>query len=76
MPQRRLNNLKNDAPDQLIEHDYTEVDSIVFTGFNLGLSVYYGTTDYLWTSHADPSTLTELDMFSVILGELIDDNYY
>ena len=74
-PKRNLN-LENENPDRLIEHDYTEVDPIVFTGLNLGLSVYYGTTDYLWTSHADPSTLTKLDMFSIILGELADDNYY
>ena len=73
--QRHLN-LDRAQPDRIIEHDYTEVDPIVFSGLNLGLSVYFGTTDYLWTSHADPSIVTKLDIFSIVLGELVDQNYY
>ena len=52
------------------------MDPIVFNGYNLGLSVYYGITDYIWTTQNGLSIIKKLEMFSVILGDLENDNYY
>ena len=37
-----------EEPDEVIAHDMVEVDPIVFSGYNTGLSVYYGKKDYIW----------------------------
>ena len=60
--------------DKVIDHDFIEVDPIVFSGYNTGFSVYYGKIDYIWES--DYSIVTKLELFSVVLGDLEDNNYY
>ena len=61
--------------DQVIEHDFVEVDPIVFSGYNTGLSVYFGTVNYIWDS-TEVSMVSKLEIFSVILGDLENNNYY
>ena len=73
---KRTRSFGNDEPEKIEEHDFVEVDPIVFNGYNLGLSVYYGITDYIWTTQNELSIIKKLEMFSVILGDLQNDNYY
>ena len=64
------------SPNQIIENDFQEVDTIEFDGTNIGMSVYYGTIEHIYSSRGDYSSVTQLDIGSFLLGKLRDNSYY
>ena len=63
-------------PDKIDRGPSTEVDTIVFDGRNIGMSVYYGTVDYIWHDRDSKSIVTQLDLLSILVGDLENDSYY
>ena len=64
------------AIQKRIEHEFVEVETIPFAGDNVGMTVYVGATDFLFSDQMDTDLVVRLEFYDVLLGNLIEGSYY
>jgi len=61
---------------EVIEHEFVEVETIPFTGDNVGMTVYVGATDFLFSDSRTTDLVVRLEFYDRLLGKLVEGSYY
>ena len=69
-------NDRNPLLDFVEETQSVEIDTIPIEGNEVGMTVYYSSTDFIWSQPDYTGSMTRLEVFSMLTGGLIDGNYY
>ena len=72
--ERKLN--ENPLLDRVVETSSIEVDTIPIEDGNIGMTVYYSSTDFIWNQPDYTGSMSRLEVFSMLTGELVNGNYY
>ena len=54
--------------NEVIHHDFIEVETIPFDGKNVGMTVHIAATDFLFSENAYEDLVVRLEFYDVLLG--------
>ena len=60
----------------MIEHDFMEIETIPFAGDNVGMTVYVGATDFVFSNSMEADLVVRLEFYDLLLGNLVEGSYY
>lgn len=66
----------NNVPMSIVQHDFIEVETIGYNGYNIGMTIYIGATDFMFSDSTSTDVVVRFEFYDVLLGDLIDGSYY